>query len=147
MVAERVPYSGGLVSGTSLWIGVVNRNVILEPFGTAISGHNYRGYGIVMDGGRDRGAAEKIQVGPCPAVPPPLLCIFTGLGSDTVRFENHLLLRFPPISSSFQLSNRILAENFGLEFLESASSNCSQAESDIQVRSAAKTALQVIILK
>ena len=122
------------------------RQILHSAFGTPISGHNYRGYGIVLDGNQDKPRDCLINCAKMSPKPPSVWFVFTGLGSDVNEINMSLMETCPPFASSLYASDSILKEKVGMSLLATLASHGTASNVDVTVGLVALTAAQVLTL-
>ena len=123
------------------------RRLVHSAFGSAISGHNYRGYGVSLAKYDDDTSARNVyHVAQAPSSTPPLWYIFTGLGSEVQGIESSLMENCLPFASSLKKSDRILTEEADVNLRSIITSNGPVKDVDIQIALVMLTAVQVELL-
>ena len=117
------------------------RQLVHGAFAGTISGHNYRGYGILFDQNEGCGPNFKVHTSEVSLNPRPLWFVFTEMGFNTQAPVEYLMDSCGPFASSLHNSNRILKESLSVDLLEIFQSNSRVIATS--AKNAASTALQV----
>ena len=123
------------------------RQLLHSAFGSTISGHNYRGYGVLLANNDDDTSARNVyHVAEALSSPPPLWYMFTGLRSEVQGIETSLIENCLPFASSLKKSERILTEEADLGLRSIITSNGPVKDVNIQIALVMLTAVHVKLL-